>query len=185
MTLVTTLPGQRPAASASAIVRSATWRCSSLGIEDLGAVVGADKLFAKVGPVDLEEELEDVPVGGPRGIEDDLDRLGVTRMVVVGRIVVLPAGVADAGGDDSVAVAQQFLRGPETAPGEDRGLGVLAHRSPSFEVVFKIITEGLLARPKGPDLYAADYSRRKPAPAEDTEPALRHEGERDAFRQLE
>jgi hypothetical protein len=32
--------------------------------------------------VDLEEELQDVPVGSPRGIEDDLDRLGVTRMVV-------------------------------------------------------------------------------------------------------
>jgi hypothetical protein len=34
-----------------------------------------------VGPVDLQEELEDGPVGGPRGIEDDLDRLGMTRMV--------------------------------------------------------------------------------------------------------
>ena len=33
--------------------------------------------------------------------------------------------------------------------------------------------------------YAADYSRRKPAPVEDTEPALRHAAERDAFRQLE
>ena len=32
--------------------------------------------------MDLEEELKDVPVGGPLGIEDDLDRLGVTRMVV-------------------------------------------------------------------------------------------------------
>jgi hypothetical protein len=31
--------------------------------------------------------------------------------------------------------------------------------------------------------YAADYSRRKPAPAEDAEPAL--QGERDAFRELE
>ena len=57
-----------------------------------------------------------VPVGGPLGIEDDLDRLGVTRMVAGGRVVVLPAGVADAGGDDSVAVAQQFLRGPEQPP---------------------------------------------------------------------
>ena len=85
--------------------------------------------------MDLEEELEDVPVGGPLGIEDDLDRLGVTRMVVGGRVVVLSAGVADAGGDDSFAVAQQFLRGPETAPGEDRGLGVLAYRGPSSEVV--------------------------------------------------
>jgi hypothetical protein len=66
--------------------------------------------------VHLEEKLEDVLVGGPLGVEDDLDRLGVTRVVIGGRVVVLPAGVADAGGDDSVAVAQQFLRGPETAP---------------------------------------------------------------------
>jgi hypothetical protein len=78
--------------------------------------------------VDLEEELEDVPVGGPLGIEDDLDRLGVTRMVIGGGVVVLSAGVADAGGYDSVAVAQQFLCGPETAPGKDRGLGVRAYR---------------------------------------------------------
>jgi hypothetical protein len=68
-------------------------------------------------------------------------------MVAGGRVLVLPAGVADAGGDDSVAVAQQFLRGPETAPGQDRGLGVLAHRGPSSEVVLKIIAEGLLAWP--------------------------------------
>ena len=54
-------------------------------------------LFAKVGPVDLEEELEDGPVGGSRGIEDDLDRLGMTRVVAGGRVVVLSAGVADAG----------------------------------------------------------------------------------------
>ena len=33
--------------------------------------------------------------------------------------------------------------------------------------------------------YAASYSRRKPAPAEDTELALRHAGERDVFRQVE
>jgi hypothetical protein len=31
--------------------------------------------------------------------------------------------------------------------------------------------------------YAANYSRRKPAPAEDTKPALQRTGERDAFRQ--
>src|SRR5207344_15662 len=59
-------------------------------------------------------------------------------MVIGGRVVVLPAGVADAGGDDSGAVAQQFLRGPETAPGEDRGLDVLAHRGPSSETGLKI-----------------------------------------------
>jgi len=31
--------------------------------------------------------------------------------------------------------------------------------------------------------YAADYSRRKPTPAEDAKPPFRHSGERDAFRQ--
>ena len=98
--------------------------------------------------MDLEEELQDVPVGGPPGIDDDLDRLGMTRMVALGRVVVLPSGVADAGGDDSGPVAQQFLRDPETAPGEDRGLGVLALRGPSSDVVLKIIAEGLLARPQ-------------------------------------
>jgi hypothetical protein len=48
--------------------------------------------------VDLEEELEDVPVGGPLGIEDDLDRLGVTWMVLSGRIVVLPSCLEDYSG---------------------------------------------------------------------------------------
>jgi hypothetical protein len=33
--------------------------------------------------------------------------------------------------------------------------------------------------------YAAGYSRRKPAPTEDTKPALQHTGEPDAFKQLE
>jgi hypothetical protein len=89
---------------------------SGFGSEDFGAVVGTDHAFAKVGPVNLKEELEDVPIGGPRRIEDDLDRLGVTGMVLSVRVVVLSACVTDAGGDDPVAVAQQFLRGPETAP---------------------------------------------------------------------
>jgi hypothetical protein len=30
---------------------------------------------------DLKEELEDVPVGDAPGVEDELDPLGVTRMV--------------------------------------------------------------------------------------------------------
>jgi hypothetical protein len=39
-----------------------------------------------------------VPVGGPLGIEDDLDRLGGTWMIVGGRVVIFPAGVPDTGG---------------------------------------------------------------------------------------
>ena len=50
--------------------------------EDLGSVVEANRPFAKVGPVDVEEEPDDVPVGGPLGIKDDLDRLGVPRMIM-------------------------------------------------------------------------------------------------------
>jgi hypothetical protein len=37
-------------------------------MEDLGAIVGADNPFAKVGPVDLEEELKDAP--GRRSARD-------------------------------------------------------------------------------------------------------------------
>src|SRR3954453_15440119 len=76
---------------------------------------------------DLEEELEDVPVGDPLGVEDDLDRLGVPRMVAVGRVLVLATGVADPGGDDSLALAQQLLDAPEAAAREDGGLGVVVH----------------------------------------------------------
>ena len=78
--------------------------------------------------MDLEEELENFPVGDPVRVEDDLYRSGVTRMAAVRRIVVLPTGVSDPGGDDSVAVAKQFLRGPEAASREDRGLGAVPHR---------------------------------------------------------
>jgi hypothetical protein len=38
-----------------------------------------------------------------------------------------------------VAARTWLLRGPETAPGEDRGLGVLAHRGSSSKVVLKTI----------------------------------------------
>ena len=51
--------------------------------------------------MDLEEEGKDGAVGGARRVEDDLDRLRVTRMVAVGGVIVVPAGVADAGRDDA------------------------------------------------------------------------------------
>jgi hypothetical protein len=87
--------------------------------EDLGAVVGADVVaLAVLGRrvVDLEEELEDVPVGDPRGIEDDLNGLGVAGMVGVGRVLVLAAGVADASGDHPVAVAKQLCISQKQPP---------------------------------------------------------------------
>ena len=100
------------------------------GVEDLRAVVRTAVLpLAVLGGrvVDLEEELQDVPVGDPVGAEDDLDRLGVAGMVPVGRVGVLAAGVSDAGGDDAVPLAKQLLDSPEAPSGEDRSLGVVGH----------------------------------------------------------
>src|SRR4051794_39030826 len=99
-------------------------------IEDLGPVAGADVVALTVlgrRVVDLEEELEDVSVRDALGVEDDLHRLGVTGMVSVSRVVVVPAGVSDRGRDDSIAMAQQLLHAPEAARGKDRGLGVVVH----------------------------------------------------------
>src|SRR3954447_14428420 len=103
------------------------------GVEDLRAVGRADVVALTVlgrRVVYLEEELQDVAVGDPRGIEDDLDGLGVAGMVAVGRVLVLAAGVADTGGDHPVAPAKQLLDPPETAPGEDRCLGGMRHGCP-------------------------------------------------------
>jgi hypothetical protein len=49
--------------------------------------------------MDLEEELQKVAVGGLLRIEDDLDRLGVGSVVVVGGVRHVSAGVSDPGGD--------------------------------------------------------------------------------------
>src|SRR6185503_9576304 len=101
-------------------------------VQDLRAVARADVVALAVlrrRVVDLEEELEDVPIGDALGVEDDLDRLGMTRMVAVGRVVVLPTGVSDPRRDDSVALAQQLLDAPDAASREDGGLGVVTHRA--------------------------------------------------------
>ena len=79
------------------------WYCHLANDE---RVPWADEVFAKVRSVDLEEEDEKFPVRDPLGVEDDLDSLCVPGMVLVGRVVVLPTGVSDPGGDDSFAVAQ-------------------------------------------------------------------------------
>ncbi len=69
--------------------------------------------------VDLEEELEQVAVGDPLRVEDDLDRLGVGAVVAVGRVRHVAARVSDARGDDAVELADQILHAPEAAAGED------------------------------------------------------------------
>jgi hypothetical protein len=49
-------------------------------------------VFTEVGPVDLEEELEDVAIGNPVGVKDKLDRLGVPTRLVLGRVVAPATG---------------------------------------------------------------------------------------------
>jgi hypothetical protein len=101
-------------------------------VEDLRPVTRADVVaLAILGRrvVDLEEELEDVPVGDAVGIEDDLDGLGVAGVIPIRGVLVLAAGVADAGGEDAVFMAQQVLDAPEAASREDGGLGPVGHRA--------------------------------------------------------
>ena len=59
------------------------------GVEDRRPVAGADVVALPVERgrvVDLEEELQQVPVGDLLRVEDDLDGLGVGAVVAVGRV---------------------------------------------------------------------------------------------------
>ena len=69
--------------------------------------------------MDLEEELQDLPIGKARWIEDDLDGLGMSVMVAIGRMGVAAARVAHPRGQNAVAVAQQLLHAPEATAGEN------------------------------------------------------------------
>jgi hypothetical protein len=90
--------------------------------------------LVEVGPVNLEEHLEQPAICEPHGIEDDLDDLGMTGVVLLGRIVGLAAHESGTGGDDAFRMAQELLHDPCAATGENRSLGVVAHhRSPSSE----------------------------------------------------
>jgi hypothetical protein len=75
--------------------------------------------------VDLEEELEDLPIGRSGAVKDDFDRLGVSAVVAIGGVLDLTAGVAHAGAEDAVALADQILHPPETPAGENCGLRLM------------------------------------------------------------
>jgi hypothetical protein len=68
--------------------------------------------------VNLKEEFEDLPVADTRGIEDDLDRFRVSRMIAVRRMGVGAAGVADAGRQNSLVAANKILHAPEATAGK-------------------------------------------------------------------
>src|SRR5829696_7767030 len=100
-------------------------------VEDRRAVARAEVVALAVGRrrvVDLEEELEQLTVGGHLGVEDDLDRLGVGAVVAVGGVGDVAAGVAHPGREDPWALSDQVLHSPETPSGQDRLLPLLTHR---------------------------------------------------------
>src|ERR1700677_4216807 len=73
--------------------------------------------------MDLEEELQQVPVGDLVRVEGDLDRLRVTMVAPVGRVRLVATGVADPGRDHAGELADEVLHAPEAAAGEDGLLG--------------------------------------------------------------
>src|SRR5690606_6314038 len=90
--------------------------------EDRRAVAGTDVVALAVEGgrvVDLEEERQDVAERRRCRIEDDLERLGVTGVIAVGRVVVVAAGVTDAGGEHAGLAADEVFHAPEAASSQD------------------------------------------------------------------
>src|SRR4051794_28924011 len=79
-------------------------------------------------------------------------------MVPIGRVLVLAAGVADARRDHPVALTKQLLHSPETAAGEDRGLGVIRHVVHSLSGLAEGEDVRAYARAVEPDLEGARRS---------------------------
>src|SRR6266511_5170876 len=80
--------------------------------------------------VDLEEELEQVPVRDLLGIEGDLDSLGVRSVVPVRRVRDVAAGVTHPRRENARSLPDQILHPPETPSGKDRLLDRSVHVPP-------------------------------------------------------
>ena len=77
--------------------------------------------------VDLEEELEQLPIAEFGRIEHDLDRFGVGAVIAVRGVRHVAARIADARRDDAVIRADQVLHSPEAAAGKHRAFGCSLH----------------------------------------------------------
>jgi hypothetical protein len=73
--------------------------------------------------MDLEKEFQQGTVISFGAVVGDLDRLSVTGMVSVGRVLVLAAGIADAGRYHTGQRADEVLDAPEASTRQDRGGG--------------------------------------------------------------
>jgi hypothetical protein len=76
----------------------------------------------------LPEELEQIPERDAFRIELDLDGLGVVTEVAVGRLVLRPAGVADARAEDTGETPEPGVRTPESPEGERSDLHAIGTR---------------------------------------------------------
>ena len=72
--------------------------------------------------VDLEEELKENSVRNRITFVNDLHRLGVIAMFLIGGIRGVPAGPSDSGRDDPGLTTHEFLSTPITATRQDRRL---------------------------------------------------------------
>src|SRR6185312_5515443 len=100
------------------------------GIENRRAITHADIVALAVARrriVDLEEELEQLPVAQEPRVEDDLDRFGVGAVVAISGVPDVAAAVADPGRDDAGHFADQILHAPKAASGKHGALGLLGH----------------------------------------------------------
>src|SRR5215470_11400818 len=100
------------------------------GVEDGRPVAGPHVVALPVERgrvVDLEEELEQVPIGDLLRVEDDLDGLGVGAMVAVGGVRHVAARVTDPRRDHARTLADEVLYPPEAAASQDGLLSLAAH----------------------------------------------------------
>jgi hypothetical protein len=69
--------------------------------------------------VDLKKELEQSAIGGLRGIEDDLDRLGMGAVIAICRIRHVATCVPGPGRDHTGQLADEILHAPKAAASEN------------------------------------------------------------------
>jgi hypothetical protein len=100
------------------------------GVEDRGAIAAAHVValaIAGARVVDLEEELENLPIAHAGRIEDDLHCFGMPAMVAVRSVASGAAGVPHARRQNAVVAAQEVLHAPETAARKNRAF--FAHQA--------------------------------------------------------
>src|SRR5262249_44323872 len=116
------------------------------------------------GIVDLEEELEQVPIGDLLRVEDDLDRLGVAFVIAVGRVRNVAARVAHARGENAGPLPEEVLHSPETPTGENRLLGLAHIRTSNAHFTLPSTGSGCSGRSPG-GLWSAACSPPEALPA--------------------